>query len=149
MGSSAKDQRERRSKAAYPRMAAQKWLSSRNHLAFQGTSQSRFLAARHSTPQMSNLFIPVDDVTIEEPTELATAREQRGPLRWFDQTMRCASKGCSGPTWCKFLGVPYCYGHVMWIMNEILFALNVDHYDVASLTKNFPPELNQNRRVTA
>src|SRR5687768_8718268 len=96
---------------------------------------------------MTNLFIPVDDVTITEPQELATARPQRGPLRFFDTTMRCASRGCSSPTWCKLFGVPYCQVHVDWIMNEILFSLNVESWDVAVLMRDYPKDFNQNRRA--
>jgi hypothetical protein len=51
--------------------------------------------------------------------------QQMGPLRRTDNEMRCASRGCSSPTYYKFQGIPYCSTHVMRIMNEMLVAKGV------------------------
>jgi hypothetical protein len=45
---------------------------------------------------------------------------QDGPLRWYDHEMRCASKGCSSPTYCKVEGVPYCMMHSLRKLNELV-----------------------------
>jgi hypothetical protein len=45
---------------------------------------------------------------------------QRGPLRYFDQTMRCTSRRCGSATHYKFRGMPLCTVHAMKRMNEEL-----------------------------
>jgi len=54
------------------------------------------------------------------PTTHRVVIEQYGPLRWFDTEMRCVSRGCSSPTYCKLEGVPYCTMHALKLMNELL-----------------------------
>lgn len=51
--------------------------------------------------------------------------KQEGPLRYWDATLRCASKGCSSPTHWKLQGVPYCYIHAMRKMNIMLVSFGV------------------------
>jgi len=51
--------------------------------------------------------------------------EQKGPLRWRDKDMRCASKGCSSPTTCQVKGIPYCMMHSLRKLNEMLVELGV------------------------
>lgn len=46
--------------------------------------------------------------------------KQFGPLRTYDQEMRCASRGCGSPTHFQLNGIPYCWPHVVWRMNEML-----------------------------
>jgi hypothetical protein len=45
---------------------------------------------------------------------------QVGPLRWFDKEMRCASRGCSSPTYVKLQNVPRCMIHAVNEMNLML-----------------------------
>lgn len=82
---------------------------------------------------MSELFRPI---TGEELELLGTvisdgpinypAPEQFGPLRWYDKEMRCASRGCGSPTYCKLKGIPYCIMHSLKLMNELLVELEVE-----------------------
>ena len=46
--------------------------------------------------------------------------KQFGPLRTYDQEMRCASRGCGSPTYFMLNGISYCWPHVVWRMNEML-----------------------------
>jgi len=55
-----------------------------------------------------------------KPKEVIRASNQRGPLRWFDREMRCASRGCGSATFCKVQGVPYCMMHSLTELNEML-----------------------------
>lgn len=48
------------------------------------------------------------------------APEQKGPLRWFDNSSRCAARGCSSPTFLKLRGISYCTMHTLRHMNEML-----------------------------
>jgi len=52
-----------------------------------------------------------------QPTRVST---QKGPLRWFDAEMRCASRGCSSPTYSKVNGIPRCYIHALNELNDML-----------------------------
>jgi len=45
---------------------------------------------------------------------------QKGPLRYFDQTLRCTSRRCGSPTHYKFRGMPLCTVHALRMMNEEL-----------------------------
>jgi len=51
--------------------------------------------------------------------------EQFGPMRQYDNEMRCASRGCGSSTFHKLQGVPYCMIHIMRKMNEMLYELGV------------------------
>ncbi len=51
---------------------------------------------------------------------------QVGPIKWYDVTMRCASRGCGSPTTYKFRGVPYCMTHTLKLANELMVSLGVD-----------------------
>ena len=51
--------------------------------------------------------------------------EQVGPLRRFDQEMRCASRRCGSSTFVKVQGVPYCMTHALDKLNEMLHKLGV------------------------
>lgn len=46
--------------------------------------------------------------------------EQYGPLRHYDVTMRCASRGCGSPTHFKLNDIPYCMIHCLRRMNDML-----------------------------
>jgi hypothetical protein len=52
--------------------------------------------------------------------------EQKGPLRQFDNEMRCASRGCRSPTHFKVKGIPYCMIHAMRKLNDMLIELGVE-----------------------
>lgn len=52
--------------------------------------------------------------------------EQKGPVRFYDNTLRCASRGCASPTHFKVQGVPYCMIHVVWKLNDMLLELGVE-----------------------
>lgn len=41
-------------------------------------------------------------------------------VRWYDVGMRCASRGCSSPTYVKLKGVPYCMKHMIHNMDKLL-----------------------------
>jgi hypothetical protein len=66
-----------------------------------------------------------DGVTEESPRKKYPTQPQLGPLRITDNEMRCASRGCSSPTYYKFQGIPYCSTHLVRIMNEMLVAKGV------------------------
>lgn len=79
---------------------------------------------------MSELFKPVTGIELEELGSVISEGRfptvpQDGPLRWYDTIFRCASKGCSSPTYCKLKGIPYCTMHVMKEMNKMLIELGV------------------------
>lgn len=50
---------------------------------------------------------------------------QVGPLRWYDKEMRCASKGCSAPTYMRLQGIQYCWVHAIRKMNVMLNELGI------------------------
>jgi len=54
---------------------------------------------------------------------------QIGPLRWFDETDRCASRGCSSPTRIRVVGVPYCNTHALYALNRLLIDNGVNTAD--------------------
>lgn len=47
---------------------------------------------------------------------------QLGPLRWFDTTDRCSSRGCGSPTLIKVRGIPYCTSHALNELNRIILS---------------------------
>jgi hypothetical protein len=49
--------------------------------------------------------------------------KQFGPLRHFDQEMRCVSRGCRSPTYHKVKGIPYCMIHAMQELNSMVVKL--------------------------
>lgn len=67
----------------------------------------------------------VEELLNERDTTGYPAPEQFGPLRWYDKEMRCASRGCSSPTYLKVQGVPYCGTHALHKMNELLIQLGI------------------------
>jgi hypothetical protein len=82
---------------------------------------------------MTELFRPVEGIELEslgtvisEGSSSYPRPEQYGPVRWYDKTLRCASRGCSSPTYCKLKGTPYCLMHIIGRMNEMLLELGVD-----------------------
>lgn len=52
--------------------------------------------------------------------------KQKGPVRFFDATLRCASRGCGSPTHFKLQGVPYCMIHTIWKLNDLLLSMGVE-----------------------
>lgn len=66
--------------------------------------------------------IPLDVTAIKA----LLGREERqtlpqiGPIKWYDKEMRCASRGCSSPTYIKFLGIPKCTTHILKLANELM-----------------------------
>jgi len=46
--------------------------------------------------------------------------EQKGPITYHDKEMRCASRGCSSPTYVKIRGVPRCSAHALREANDML-----------------------------
>jgi hypothetical protein len=51
------------------------------------------------------------------------APQQNGPLRWIDSKARCASPGCTSPTYCKVEYVPYCMMHALCKLNELVIEI--------------------------
>jgi hypothetical protein len=47
---------------------------------------------------------------------------QNGPVRFFDNEMRCSSRGCSSSTYIKMQGIPKCMMHTLIACNELLIA---------------------------
>lgn len=41
-----------------------------------------------------------------------------GPVTLTESTSRCASRGCSSPTWYKLRGVPYCSTHLIVALTQ-------------------------------
>lgn len=52
-----------------------------------------------------------------------SAPPQYGPLRWCDDSFRCASRGCASPTVLKVDGIPRCGVHALRILNEMVIEL--------------------------
>lgn len=52
--------------------------------------------------------------------------EQHGPVRFFDVTLRCVSRGCSSPTHFKLHGIPYCMIHLIWKMNDKFIEMGIE-----------------------
>lgn len=44
----------------------------------------------------------------------------KGVIRYYDKEMRCASRGCSSPTYIKVNGVPRCSAHALREANDML-----------------------------
>lgn len=78
------------------------------------------------------LFVVIESA--EEFEKVTTGREERkypipeqfGPLRWHDETKRCASRGCASPTYCSVMMVPYCTMHALRKMNDMLYEFGVE-----------------------
>lgn len=69
----------------------------------------------------------IDTLLVEsEPKSNHPIPEQYGPLRQFETVGRCASRGCSSPTFFKVQGIHYCMIHALRKLNEMLVALGVD-----------------------
>jgi hypothetical protein len=45
-----------------------------------------------------------------------------GPTKYYDATLRCASKGCSSPTHYKIEGIARCHSHAIIELNDLLCA---------------------------
>lgn len=60
---------------------------------------------------------------------------QLGPLRWMEKDGRCASRGCSGPTFIQVEGVYRCATHALYALNYILIQIHSD-YEEVSYTQN-------------
>jgi len=45
---------------------------------------------------------------------------QLGPLKWYDTTQPCASRGCTSPTYIKIRGISYCTTHALNMLNQII-----------------------------
>ena len=69
----------------------------------------------------------IDELLEEsETTARYEAPVQHGPLRQFDNYFRCASRGCSSPTFFKLQGIPYCMIHCLRTMNDMLVERGVE-----------------------
>jgi len=51
---------------------------------------------------------------------------QVGPLRHFDVSSRCASRGCGSPTFLKVRGIRRCTIHALRELNQMLVDLGVE-----------------------
>lgn len=47
-----------------------------------------------------------------------------GLLRWGEKTERCVSRNCSGPTYVRIGGIPYCTTHALNKFNELYMQLD-------------------------
>lgn len=61
------------------------------------------------------------DTTYVSDAQKFAQVEQRGPLRYWDNTMTCTSRRCGSPTHYKFRGMPTCTVHALRMMNEELY----------------------------
>ena len=59
---------------------------------------------------------------IKTPQVVGPRPTQLGPLHWYDQTMRCAQRGCGSPCLIKVRGIPYCQNHALTILNRIVMV---------------------------
>ena len=57
------------------------------------------------------------------PTYLRPPKNPLSAITWVDGPLRCASRGCSSPTYCKVEGIPYCMKHSLDKMDEIIVKL--------------------------
>lgn len=78
---------------------------------------------------MSEMTI-AEALNLLRPEPAAIPEQTSKYVRWFDKEMRCASKGCSSPTYIKVEGVPYCMMHTIRKLTEILDALEVEVSDL-------------------
>ncbi len=60
---------------------------------------------------MFKVVSPDIERELESPT--APRHTAPGPLKWYDKEMRCASRGCRSPSYCKVEGIPYCVMHAL------------------------------------
>lgn len=60
---------------------------------------------------------------------------QIGPLKYKDESMRCAARGCGSPTLIEINGVPYCYTHAIYALNHIVIQIHSD-YNLQDCTCN-------------
>jgi len=82
---------------------------------------------------MTELFRPVEGIeldslgtVISDDSTHFPVPEQFGPLRYYEKTLRCASRNCSSPTHYKVKGTPYCYPHALNKLNDMLIELGVE-----------------------
>lgn len=69
----------------------------------------------------------VDELLAESTqTAMFEPPKQHGPLRQFDNYYRCASRGCSSPTFFKVKGIPRCMIHALRELNDMLVELGVE-----------------------
>ena len=69
----------------------------------------------------------VDELLAEsENTARFEPPAQYGPLRQYENYGRCASRGCSSPTFFKVRGVHRCMIHALRELNEMLYELGVE-----------------------
>lgn len=54
-----------------------------------------------------------------------TLFKQRGPMRQFENSMRCKSQNCGSPTFIKVQGVPLCLMHALRTLNELLIEAGI------------------------
>lgn len=67
--------------------------------------------------------LDLDTITaLLKPREIDVNR-QKGPLRFYDVVMRCASRGCGSSTYCKVDNIPYCMMHALKDLNSIVLRL--------------------------
>jgi len=60
------------------------------------------------------------DEEVEQLLEEKAGPKQVGPLRFHDTEARCASRGCSSPTYLRVQGVPKCGTHALIELNTML-----------------------------
>lgn len=56
--------------------------------------------------------------------------KQIGPLKYFEQSSPCASRGCAVQCHVKVRGVPYCTTHALYVLNEIILR-ELEHIDLS------------------
>jgi len=72
----------------------------------------------------------MQELTLEQVQGLLRPQERPeivaiGPLRWFDRELRCTSRRCNSPTYCKIKGMPLCSMHALVMLNDMLVEKGV------------------------
>jgi hypothetical protein len=65
-------------------------------------------------------FKPTEVKRSKPAIKFSPENEQTGPIRYYDKEMRCASRGCSAPTYIKINGIAKCYAHALRDANTML-----------------------------
>jgi hypothetical protein len=79
-----------------------------------------------SPEQISGLLAPKPSKVKPVKKEHERTVFQTGPIRFFDLTMRCASRGCGSPTTWKLQGIPKCSMHLITECNRLLMEAGVE-----------------------
>lgn len=74
-----------------------------------------------ATPEPKLISVKVKLPGFKPPPQTSTF------ILWGEKENRCASRGCSAPTYVQLKGVPYCTIHIIQIMGDMLDN-QINHY---------------------